>query len=462
MNENKRTKPPAVMIAATGSGRGKTTVVCAILAALKRRGANVRSFKCGPDYIDPMFHRAVLDVPSKNLDLFFTDEARTRELFALENNAEVAVVEGVMGLYDGLSLTSDRASSYRLARALDLPVVLVVDARGMGRSLLAEIRGFLAQDEESRVVGVILNRVSQGVYKTIAPTIENELKIETFGYFPQNDELALESRYLGLKLAHEVDALREKTALAARVAEETLELDRLVELANRFAQRSKKQEFAHDPEPSVPPTPKVRIAVAQDEAFCFYYEDNLRLLQESGAALVPFSPLRDRALPKDVGGLLLGGGYPELYARELTENASLRADVKRAFDAGIPALAECGGFMWLCERIVDQEGGIFEMVGATPGECRYTGGLVRFGYATFREKTPRFLPPCSEIRGHEFHYFDGDDVGEDCVATKPSGKSWDCAHVSEDRWLGFAHLYYPSNPEFPKRFVDRCAQWKGR
>lgn len=450
----------AIMIAATRSGAGKTTVVCAALGALKNRGLETRAFKCGPDYIDPMFHEELVGAPSYNLDLFFTDEAATRSLFLRDGvAADVVVVEGVMGLYDGFDFRSDAGSSYHVARTLNLPVVLVVDAHGMGRSTLALVRGFLAMDPDRLITGVVLNRVSKGAYERLKTLLEREAGIKVFGYFPELPEGGLESRYLGLKMPGEIANLRERAKVAARRFAETVELDALLGAA-REAPFSSANPSGRRLAPGALTSPRVRVAVARDDAFCFYYHDNLRALQESGAELVFFSPLEDSRFPDDIDGVLLGGGYPELHAKTLSENAAMRAAVKDAYDAGTPFLAECGGFMYLHDAIVTREGARFEMVGAIPGECRDVGRLVRFGYVELREKRPAFLPAdAPTIRGHEFHYFDSDANGADCVATKPTtGRRWDAGYVDARRWLGFAHLSYASNPAFPKAFVEKCAR----
>ncbi len=450
----------AIMIAATHSGAGKTTIVCATLGALKNRGLTTRSFKCGPDYIDPMFHEEITGTPSRNLDLFFTDEATTRSLFLRESfAADAVVVEGVMGLYDGFDFRSNVGSSYHMAKTLNLPVVLIVNARGMGRSTLALVRGFMAMDTDRLIAGVILNCVHKGLYERIKTLLEKEARIKVFGYLPVFPEGGLESRYLGLKLPHEIADLRERANAAALKIAETVDFDALLAAAREIP-FSDANPDGRRLAPSVFEKPRARVAVAKDDAFCFYYHDNLRALQEAGAELVYFSPLKDSALPEDVDGVLLGGGYPELHARTLAENRSMRAAIKAAFDAGTPFLAECGGFMYLHDAIVTKDGERFETVGAIHGECRDAGRLVRFGYVELREKRPAFLPAdAPAIRGHEFHYFDSDANGSDCVSTKPAtGRSWDAGYVDERRWLGFAHLCYLSNPAFPKAFVDKCVQ----
>ena len=445
-----------LLLAAPRSGSGKTLLTCALLEALTRRGKKIRSFKCGPDYIDPMFHEKVLGIPSRNLDLYFTGEEETRALFLKEDQYDISVIEGVMGLYDGLAGISEEASSYHLATVLRAPILLIVNARGMGRSVLAEIAGFLSMDHEKRIRGVILNQVSKPFYESIAPLVERELGIAVLGYFPLKKGLEWESRYLGLKLPEEIQGIREKVAEAAGLLEETAELDRILEIADAEsgAHPLEAQRFPWLEAPKEG-TAKVKVGVAMDEAFCFYYEDNFRLLQNAGAELIPFSPLRDARLPSGIQGMLLGGGYPELFAKELSVNAAFRRSVREALEAGMPSLAECGGFMYLHDEIRNADGIAWPMAGALRGTCRDTGKLVRFGYAQFR------MPNGLRVKGHEFHYYDSSACGEDCEAEKPiSGKSWRCGYFSENRFWSFGHLYYPSEPQFVNWFVDQCKGWK--
>ena len=448
---------PRIMLAAPKSGSGKTLITCALLGALSARGLKVQAFKCGPDYIDPMFHQKVIGIPSRNLDMFFTDEEETKALFLEENQSDVSVIEGVMGLYDGLAGTNWEASSHHLATTLKTPVILVINARGMGRSLLAEINGFLSMDPQGWIKGVILNQVSEGFYQSMAPLIRKECGVAVLGYFPTKKELDWESRYLGLKLPNEVLELREKVTQAAKLIEETVDVDGVLRIAREADQENPltAKEF---PWLKGNGGERVRIGVAMDEAFCFYYEDNFRLLRNAGAELVPFSPLRDEKLPPDVHGLILGGGYPELRAKELSENVKLRQAISEAIKAGVPSLAECGGFTYLHETMEDQDGVSYPMVGAVPGGCRNTGKLVRFGYAMFQMPKP-FGEGASEarIRGHEFHYYDSDAPGEDCLAVKPvTNKSWKCGYFGEGSYWSYGHLYYPSAPDFVKWFVGHC------
>ena len=441
---------PRIVLAAPKSGSGKTLLTCALLEAMKQRKQRVRSFKCGPDYIDPMFHQKVLGIPSRNLDLFFTGEEQTRALFLRDGKEdELSVIEGVMGLYDGLAGTSEEASTYHLAKTLEAPILLVVNARGMGRSILAEIAGFLSMDEEKLIRGVILNQTNASLYQLIAPMIESKFGVAALGFFPNRTDLALESRYLGLKLPDEVETLHEKVVQAATQLAETVDLERILAIANEAPELV----VPLQEEPAEEQT--VRIAVARDEAFCFYYEDNLKTLEQYGAEIVFFSPLRDKSLPVNVHGVLLGGGYPELLAKDLSENEEMKAAAQKALAAGLPSLAECGGFMYLHDTLKTQDEKVYQMVGLIHGDCFYTGKLVRFGYA---EVT---MPDGNVVKGHEFHYFDSTANGEDCVAEKPiTGKNWRLGHYGENHFWSFAHLYYPSCPQFAKWFVERCRAYK--
>lgn len=454
---------PRIMIAAPGSGSGKTFLTCALLQLMKEEGRKVAAFKCGPDYIDPMFHKKIIGVPSKNLDMFFTEEEKTRALF-LESakDKEISVIEGVMGLYDGLGGIREEASSYHLAKAIEVPIVLVINGRGMGRSLLPLIAGFLRYDTEKLIVGVILNKVTKMFYESIKEEIEKELSVAVLGYLPFQQELQVESRHLGLKLPEEVENLQSRMEQAASVLKDTLDIKRLLDLAEGAAVLSdkedkRKEKIDRGGENSSNTEEAVPIGIAMDEAFCFYYEDNLRLLEEAGARLVPFSPLRDKRLPEGIRGLILGGGYPELYAKELSENGEMKADILYKLKTGMPSIAECGGFMYLHEQVEGEDKRMHPMVGAHPGACRNTGKLVRFGYIVINERESTFLKEDETIKGHEFHYYDSTDNGNDCIATKPiSCRNWDCVHISDRNWWGFPHLYYASNPHYPDYFMGRA------
>ena len=442
-------KAGRILIAGTGSGCGKTTVVCAILQALKNRGLDVASFKCGPDYIDPMFHSEIIGTPSTNLDLYFAGEALARGLF-LKHSAELNIIEGVMGYYDGLSMQSTESSSWHVAQTLDAPAILIVNGRGMALSAAAVVKGFQAMRAPDGIKGVILNRVSPMSYPQLKAAIEQECGVHVYGYMPTNEACSLESRHLGLVTAQEVTDLREKMQTLAAQAEKSIELDGLIDLIQ--AQPDMEADI-----PSAKPIADVRIAIARDKAFCFYYRDNLELLEELGATLIPFSPLEDKELP-ECDGLYLGGGYPELYTEPLSRNISMRESVKNAVLNGLPTIAECGGFMYLTDRIADAE-----MVGVIRSDCTDMKKLLRFGYAEFSaaEESLLFEPGVS-VRGHELHHWDATHPGESMTATKPTGRGWKCAYTTNTLYAGYPHLYFMSNPKLAERFIQKCYERKMR
>lgn len=445
-------KIPRILLAGTSSGCGKTTVTCAVLQALVNRGMDVGAFKCGPDYIDPMFHSRIIGAKSANLDLFFFRENTLRYLLARNAEAQdVSIIEGVMGYYDGMGLTTTRASTYEVAKATASPVVLVVSAKGASLSVLATIQGFLTLYPDNHIKGVILNQCSAMTYGPLAEEIEARLGIRALGYLPKMADCALESRHLGLVTADEVENLREKLQIMARQAEKTIDLNGILALAKSA------EPICCEPV-ELPRQEAVRIAVAKDRAFCFYYEDSLEALKDMGAEIVPFSPLNDESLPENIHGLYLGGGYPELYPETLSANTSMRTSIRRALENGLPCIAECGGFMYLTEAI-----GTSPMVGYLPGKCFDNGKLTRFGYVTLRAKEDNMLCKAGEeIPGHEFHHWDCTHTGNCFTATKSNGKSWDCAIVTDRLYAGYPHFHFYANPAFLKGFYDTCIKEKYR
>ncbi len=479
------------MIAAPKSGSGKTMITCALLQLLKDSGKNVLSYKCGPDYIDPMFHKKVLGVPSKNLDTFFTDEKTTVQLFLDERaDGDFAVLEGVMGLYDGLGGIYEQGSSYHLAKVTQTPIILVVDAKGMGKSVLALIAGFLQYDTHHLIKGVLLNRMSKGYYDIIKPLIEKELSVKVVGYFPEQKDIGLSSRHLGLVMPNELSDIKKQLNETADRLKKTIDMDLFIDIAeaadeisdSESADEDKRQTLKNaEPMRIQDQNNTVNIAVAMDEAFCFYYEDNWKLLEKCGAKLQYFSPIHDTKLPEDCDAMLLGGGYPELYAKELSKNVSMLNAIKKAFKAGMPTVAECGGFMYLHTYIrnicddndeknnadtqnkadIQNDMNKSKLVGALDGGCHFKGKLVRFGYIELAEKHSNFLPLNEKIKAHEFHYYDSTDNGADCIATKPAtGRSYDCVISHDNYWLGFPHLYYPSNPHFAESLVRKAYEYR--
>lgn len=448
--DNMTKKLPRILIAGTNSGCGKTTMVCGILQALKNRKQPIAAFKCGPDYIDPMFHSSIIGTRCRNLDLQFFDENTLRYLLARENTGETAVIEGVMGYYDGVS-TSCKASSYAAAKAAQAPAVLVVNARGAAHSILATIHGFATLYPDSGIRGVILNNCSAMLYPRLKQEIESRFAdIQPLGFLPPLPDCTLESRHLGLITAAEVADLQEKLQKLAQAVEQYVDLDGLLALAQSAP--ALEYEMPELPEPGT----SVRIGVAKDKAFCFYYEDNLSLLEQLGAELVPFSPLEDSALPEELDGLYLGGGYPELYTKQLSENTSMLHSIRNALEAGLPCIAECGGFMYLQEKLLGDP-----MVGFCKGECFHAGKLVRFGYTTLTAKEDNLLCKAGEsLPAHEFHYYDVTNPGDGFTARKSSGKPWLCGVVNDHFYAGFPHFHFYANPNMAARFLDACRKEK--
>ncbi len=445
---------PRLLFAAPASGSGKTTIVCGLLRALKNRGKGVRAFKCGPDFIDPLFHETVVGVPSGTLDLFFSDQDQLKRLYCRHAaGADLCLIEGVMGYYDGLGAATDRASSYAVARALDAPVVLIVDGRGQSLSALATLEGFLRFREDSRIRGVLFNRMSESVYTALKPQVE-ALGIRPLGYVPKAPEVMVESRHLGLVTPGEIEDLGQKLDALAALLERTVDMEGLLALAGSAP------ALEAPPAPPIPPLPRTRIAVARDQAFCFLYRDNLDLLADYGAELIFFSPLHDDALPAGAQGLILPGGYPELHARALSENESMRRSVREAIQNGLPCLAECGGFLYLHRELEDMEGRSWPMAGVLDARAYRTPRLGRFGYITLTAKADTaFLPAGEIVRGHEFHYFESESCGDALRAQKPTGsRGWDCGHSRGNLLMGFPHLYYPSDPQLIERFLRACAK----
>ena len=344
------------LLAAPRSGSGKTTMTCALLMALKRRGCAPCAFKSGPDYIDPMFHRAVLGVESRNLDLFFSAPETVRTLYAKGAAGHgAAVCEGAMGFYDGLGGVSDRASAWHLADTLGLPVLLVVQPKGASVTLAAQIQGLVNFRKNSHVSGILLNDCSEKLYKMLKALLERETGLPVLGYLPHLPDAALESRHLGLKTAGEIADLQQKISRMADAL--VMDWEMLFALTEGAAPLVHTDRLP--PAGELPPQgaeeqrPRVPIAVARDAAFCFTYAETLEALERAGAELCWFSPLQDSALPEQIGGLYLPGGYPELYAGQLSANRSMLASVRRAVERGLPTVAECGGFLYLGQSLED-------------------------------------------------------------------------------------------------------------
>ncbi len=438
-----------IMISAMGSGSGKTVLTCGLLRALQRRGLKPVGVKCGPDYIDPMFHRRVLGTPGRNLDLFLQGAEGVRRCF---NSlcGDIALLEGAMGLFDGLAGT-DEASAYHVARLTGTPVVLVVRPKGVGLTLAAQIRGMMAFRSPNCIAALLLNGCSTSLFNYLKPLLERECGIPVLGYLPELPEAVLESRHLGLVTAGEITDLERRMDIIAAQLEQYVDLERLLSLC------------AETETPVISswtveqiPVPRCRIAVARDEAFCFYYEDNLRLLEEAGAELIYFSPLWDEALP-DCDGIYLGGGYPELYAEQLSKNTAVKDAICTAAEAGMPLVAECGGFLYLQKSLAGHP-----MTDVLDGEGLDTGRLQRFGYVELTAAKDSLLFRASErVPAHEFHYWDCTENGSDLTASKPqNGKSWSCGVCTPTMYAAFPHLHFGGDFPFAARFTAAAAAYR--
>lgn len=449
------------MLAAPKSGSGKTITTITILQLLKNKGLKISAFKCGPDYIDPMFHRKVLGIASQNLDTFFTDAKTTRELYdRASKNSDAAVVEGVMGYFDGIGGVTSKASSYELADTLDIPVILIVDAKGMSLSIAALINGFKEfEGNKAHIKGVILNRTTEGMYRLIKPVLEDKCNITVCGYIPQMKEAVIESRHLGLVGADEILQLENQIQQMADICKSTIDIDAVLNIAGKCSRHKDNMQEVAEGNTGQTSEPVVKIAVARDSAFCFYYDENLRLLEENGCSISYFSPLTDKKLPEGTSGIVLGGGYPELYLEQLSSNKEMLTEIKTAVsDKKIPCIAECGGFMYLLEVMEDMNGIAYEMAGVIEGRAMYKGKLSRFGYVELTMEADSIFGSAGvKLKGHEFHYYDTTNNGSDAEAKKPySGKTYKCMQVKDNLIAGFVHGYWQSNPNIVKEFVKSC------
>lgn len=436
-----------VMIAGTHSGCGKTTVICSLLAALKTRGLALSSFKCGPDYIDPMFHRQAIGVAACNLDPYFCTPRQLRQLLATYGRG-ISLLEGAMGYYDGVG-ASGCYSAYDVAAATATPVVLVVDARGMYASAGALLQGFAAYRQDSFLRGVIFNRASDSLYEGLRQ-LALRAGFLPLGFLPPTAPAGFASRHLGLVTAAETENLPQKLALLGELAERHIDLDGLLALA------AQAPPIAEQPLQRQP-LGRARIAVANDEAFCFRYAENLSLLQALGCELCFFSPLHDRCLPSGCAGLYLCGGYPELHLPALAQNSTMLHAVREAINSGMPTVAECGGFLYLHQKL----DGI-PLAGVIAAEAWRGDKLRHFGYVELRAQEDNLLCAAGErIRTHEFHYYESSDPGAGFHAQKPLRlQGWDCVHSTKTLYAGFPHLYWEAAPHFAENFVRKVLRYE--
>lgn len=454
---------PRIIVAGTHSGSGKTTVVMGIASALRKRGLEVQTFKTGPDYIDPGYHSVASGRPCRNLDSMLIDKDPLLELFHRSSRgADLSLVEGVMGLFDGATGLDDRGSAASLARISRTPVILVVDARAMARSAAALVHGFATFDRSISVAGVVLNRIgSPRHYEMIKEAIESSTKVTVLGYIPRDDSLTLPERHLGLVPAWERDLAPGLDRLG-QLVEEHIDLDKLLDLA-----RSAQDYPEHETRlfPPTQPLERVKVAVAMDRAFHFYYQDNLDILSHLGADIVPFSPMEDRSLPDGTSALYIGGGFPELVAEELESNTSMRRDILEKAKLGMPIFAECGGLMYLVDGIETPNGDERSMVGIFPGRISMGKKLRALGYCQGETMIDTvFGPKGTTIKGHVFHwssYQGPDDTAWALKLTK--GDTSTMEGLACDKVLAsYLHVHFASDLSIPRSFIRSALEWRAK
>ncbi len=449
---------PAVVIAGVRSGVGKTTIATGIMGALTRRGLRVQPFKAGPDYIDPSYHQLACGVPSRNLDTWLLPHPTVSELFHRANaQGDISIIEGVMGVFDGHSSLSEEGSTAQLAKLLDTPVILVADAAKVARSVAAEVLGYQQFDPDLRIAGVILNGVGGPRHLEFCqPQIEASTGLPVLGYLPRREELVQPERHLGLIPTVEGTVVEEWYDALIQQVEDTIDLDRVVQLAaTANPTKPQPQVFPHSKQPQT-----ARIAIARDKAFSFYYQDSLELLEAWGAELVPFSPLDDSCLPAGVGGIYIGGGFPEMFAQELSANTPMRASVLAAINNQLPVYAECGGLMYLGQTLSDLEGKQFPMVGAIPVVSSMNERHLHLGYREVEARSGGpLLDKGERVRGHEFHWSvleqspDPEHSAYNVIDQEGRPEGFHMGSV----WASYIHIHLGSKPSLAKRFVQVCS-----
>jgi len=449
-----------LVIAGTQSGVGKTTLTLGLLYALARRGLTVQPFKVGPDFIDPGHHTRAAGRVCRNLDGWMLSRETNLALFCRQaRGADVAVVEGVMGLFDGYDGASEAGSTAQMAKWLGLPVLLVVDARAMARSAAALVHGFASFDPALSFAGVVFNRVGSPAHLEYLQQALMVLPgVRCFGGLPRDQELAIPERHLGLATAEDHPLDEAYLGRLADRLETHLDLPGLLAALPNLT-------LPEEPAPAAT-LPLVRLGVARDRAFCFYYPENLELLASFGAELVPFSPLSDRELPAGLDGIYLGGGYPELYAGQLAANEPLKQALHQGAAAGLPIYAECGGLMYLAREILDLEGRAHPMAGVLPFAVRMLPRLKALGYREVTLTAPALLgPEGTTVRGHEFHYSEivGESTGVPCVyrlTPRRGGAAVSEGYSEKNVLASYVHLHFGSNPEVARNLVASCRAYK--
>ena len=457
----------AFIIAGPASGVGKTTVTLSIMGALRKRGLTVQPFKCGPDFIDGGHHSRVCGRKSRNLDGWILSADANRQIFRSNAaGADVSVVEGMMGLFDGADGKSDRGSTAEIAKWLGLPVILVLDASAIARSAAALVHGFETFDPVVKVVGVIFNRVAGPAhYQLLRDALTSNVKAVPLGYLPGDERIRIPERYLGLITAGENSLPESVLSLLGELAEGSIDLDQLVQISSSVP--ALRQAVLRNDADSAAEVRSIRLGVARDKAFCFYYEDNLDCLRKAGAEIMEFSPLEDPSLPAFLDALYFGGGYPELFAKKLSANGRMLASIKEAAHEGLPIYAECGGLMYLAKEIVTKDGASFPMAGILPFGVQMTERLVNFGYNEVSFARDCLLGPAGKgARGHSFHCSRIIEAGplEHFYKTRNSltGREEPEGFGIGNVLASYIHLHFLSSPGLADTFVRNVQSAKKR
>ena len=435
-----------LLITAINSGSGKTLFTMGLLRLLQNKGLNVSSYKCGPDYIDTSFHKKALNLPCRNIDLFLSDTNTVKNI--LSESSNIAIIEGVMGFYDGIAYSSS-ASSYEISMKTNTPAVLIIDAKGKAATLKALIYGMLKY-KENNIRAVILNRIHKQTYEIYKKIIEDELNIKVAGFLPEMKDVTLKSRHLGLITAEEIKNIDDIINKTAENINEFVDVNMLLNIAN------KADPLIYE-EMKIDYIGKCKIGIARDEAFCFYYEDNIKVLEKMGAEIIYFSPLYDKKLPEGLQGLIFYGGYPELYIEKLSKNESFIHSLQKAYENNIPLMAECGGYMYISKSIDN-----VKSASLIEGSAYMTNKLQNFGYINVTsQKDSMILKKGEVIKAHEFHYSKMDNECNDCFMQKPSStKNWVGAKLEDNLYAGYPHLYYLGNINIAKRFIEKALNYK--
>jgi cobyrinic acid a,c-diamide synthase len=447
-----------LVIAGTGSGVGKTTLTIGLMSAFMKKGYTVQGFKCGPDYIDPSYHTAVTGRRSRNLDSWMLSHDTVKEILKRgSTGADISIIEGVMGFYDGKNPMNNQGSTAEISMITESPVILVVNCASMARSAAAIAKGFQCFAEGVNIVGVIANQVgSEGHYKLVKTAIEQECSIPVVGYLKRETEIEIPERHLGLIPSVERGELDSFFDQLGELISETVDIERIYELSQTTT-----LEIDDSPLFQKKKDPFIRIAVAKDSAFNFYYQENFELLEANGAELVYFSPLDGEALPENIDGLYIGGGFPEEFAEDLSKQEYVKASIRQAVEQGLPTLAECGGFMFLTDSIQTTEGNTYPMVGVIPGEIIMQKRLAAIGYREIVGAEGNFLLGDDTAKGHEFHYstFHPKQEVRHSYQTKGMRGVQQEGYMLGNLVSGYTHIHFASCPRVVENWIEKCSEW---